>query len=69
MNQDKIGKFIKEARIKDKLSQEKFGEKYGVTYQAVSKWENGVSNVKWHTIRKLKIYFILKGKMKTYILS
>ena len=46
MNQDKIGKFIKEARIKDKLSQEKFGEKYGVTYQAVSKWENGVSNVK-----------------------
>ena len=41
MNQDKIGKFIKEVRLKDKLSQEKFGEKYGVTYQAVSKWENG----------------------------
>ena len=41
MDQDKIGKFIKEVRIKDKLSQEKFGEKYGVTYQAVSKWENG----------------------------
>ena len=41
MDQDKIGKFIKNVRIKDKLSQEKFGEKYGVTYQAVSKWENG----------------------------
>lgn len=41
MDQDKIGKFIKEVRTKDKLSQEKFGEKYGVTYQAVSKWENG----------------------------
>ena len=40
MNQDKIAKFIKDARTKDKLSQEKFGEKYGVTYQAVSKWEN-----------------------------
>ena len=41
MDQDKIGKFIKDVRSKDKLSQEKFGEKYGVTYQAVSKWENG----------------------------
>lgn len=41
MNQDKISKFIKEIRTKNKLSQEKFGEKYGVTYQAVSKWETG----------------------------
>lgn len=41
MNQDKIANFIKEVRKKDKLSQEKFGEKYGVTYQAVSKWETG----------------------------
>lgn len=42
MDQDKVAKFIKEVRKKDKLSQEKFGEKYGgVTYQAVSKWENG----------------------------
>ncbi len=41
MDQEKIGKFIKEIRTKDNLSQEKFGEKYGVTYQAVSKWENG----------------------------
>ncbi len=41
MNQEKVGKFIKELRVKAGLSQEKFGEKYGVTYQAVSKWENG----------------------------
>lgn len=41
MNQEKISAFIKKVRAKDKLSQEKFGEKYGVTYQAVSKWENG----------------------------
>ena len=41
MDQDKIGKFIKDVRTKNQLSQEKFGEKYGVTYQAVSKWENG----------------------------
>lgn len=41
MNQEKIGKLIKEIRKKEGLSQEKFAEKYGVTYQAVSKWENG----------------------------
>lgn len=41
MNQEKIGKFIKEIRLKESLSQQKFAEKYGVTYQAVSKWENG----------------------------
>ena len=41
MNQEKIGKFIKEIRKKENLSQKKFAEKYGVTYQAVSKWENG----------------------------
>ncbi len=41
MNQEKISKFIKESRLKSNLSQAKFGDKYGVTYQAVSKWENG----------------------------
>lgn len=43
MNQEKIAKFIKEIRKKDNLTQEKFAEKYGVTYQSVSKWENGKS--------------------------
>ena len=41
MDQEKIGKFIKEIRKKEKLSQQQFASKYGVTYQAVSKWENG----------------------------
>lgn len=41
MNQEKIGKMIKNIRLKDNLSQQKFAVKYGVTYQAVSKWENG----------------------------
>lgn len=41
MNQEKVGKIIKDLRKKSGLSQQKFAEKYGVTYQAVSKWENG----------------------------
>lgn len=46
MNQELIGKTIKEIRKKENLSQQKFAEKYGVTYQAVSKWENGLSFLK-----------------------
>lgn len=41
MDQNKVGNLIKELRKKNNLTQEKFAEKYGVTYQAVSKWENG----------------------------
>ena len=43
MNQEKIGKFIAEIRKKQNLTQKEFAEKYNVTYQAVSKWENGKS--------------------------
>lgn len=41
MNQEKIGTFIKEIRKKNKLTQQEFANQFGVTYQAVSKWENG----------------------------
>ena len=41
MNQEKIGKFILKLRMDNNLSQAKFANKIGVTYQAVSKWENG----------------------------
>ena len=41
MNQEKVGKFILELRKKNNLTQKEFADKFGVTYQAVSKWENG----------------------------
>jgi len=43
MEQDKIGQFIKNIRIKNNLTQQAFAKKLGVTYQAVSKWENSKS--------------------------
>lgn len=43
MNGEKIGKIIKELRKKNHLTQADLAKKYGVTYQAVSKWENGLN--------------------------
>ena len=37
----KIGKFIAELRKEQKLTQEQFGGKIGVTNKTVSRWENG----------------------------
>ena len=41
MNQEKIGKFILKIRKKHQMTQQEFADKLGVTFQAVSKWENG----------------------------
>lgn len=41
MNQEKIGKFIKECRKKKNLTQEELASTLNVTDKAISKWENG----------------------------
>lgn len=41
MEQEKVGKFIKEIRKRNNFTQKQFADKLGVTFQAVSKWENG----------------------------
>ena len=42
MDPIKIGNLIKEIRVKKGLTQNELANMYGVTYQAVSKWENGM---------------------------
>ena len=39
-----LGEKITELRKRSGLSQEQFGDKIGVSRQAVSKWENGTSD-------------------------
>ena len=43
MNPEKVGQFIKKLRKENNLTQKDLADKYGVTYQAVSKWENGLN--------------------------
>lgn len=43
MDQEKFGEFIKNIRKRYHLTQRQLAEKYHVTYQAVSKWENGLN--------------------------
>ena len=43
MNQSKISETIKKIRKENKLTQKQLADKLNVTYQAVSKWENGLN--------------------------
>ena len=43
MNLEKIANLIKNLRKKSGLTQSEFAEKYHVSYQTVSKWENAKS--------------------------
>jgi len=43
MDQNKIGKFISELRKEKDLTQEQLANKIGITKNAVSKWERGIS--------------------------
>ena len=41
MNQEKIGKFIKDKRLELKMTQKNLADKLGISDRAISKWENG----------------------------
>ena len=53
MNQDKTGKFIAKCRKDNKLTQEQLAEKMGVSINAVSKWERGLSFPDVSLLKKL----------------
>lgn len=73
MNPDKVGKFIKKLRKDNNLTQKDLADKYGVTYQAVSKWENGINLPDVTLIREMSKDFnisvedILDGEIKSNI--
>ena len=54
MDQEKIAKLIKEIRLKNNLTQKEFADSLGVTYQAVSKWENAKNIPDISVLREIK---------------
>lgn len=71
MDPEKIGKFIKKIRKSNNLTQNEFAQKYNVTYQAVSKWENGINLPEISLLRQIckdynvSIENLLDGEEKT----
>lgn len=53
----KYGQVIAKLRKKEGLTQEQLGKKLNVTYQAVSKWENNLSEPDLETIEKIAQLF------------
>ena len=70
MDQEKFGNLIKKIRLDNNLTQKEFADKYNVTYQAVSKWENGRNMPDSLLIKKicddfnLKIEDLFNGEVK-----
>lgn len=52
-NAMQISERIKAARKKAGLTQKQLGEKMGISYQAVSQWENDLRNPKIETLRAI----------------
>lgn len=71
MDQEKIGRLIKEIRKRNGLTQKELADKYGVTYQAVSKWENGKNIPDVSLLKQISKDFnidindVLEGEYKT----
>lgn len=57
MNQEKIGEYIRKLRKENNLSQKEFADKLCVTFQAVSKWENGKNLPDMSTLKEISNLF------------
>ncbi len=57
MNLEKIGNFIKQLRIENKLTQQQLADKIPITREAVSKWERGKNKPDKYTLEILANLF------------
>ena len=71
MNQEKIGKFLKELRKKKGLTQEQIAEKFNVSNRTISRWENGNNMPDLDILIEISDYYevdlreILNGERKS----
>lgn len=70
MNQQKVGKFLKELRNKKALTQEQLAEMLGVSNRSISRWENGVTMPDFDLLIQMAKFYdveigeILEGERK-----
>lgn len=70
MNQEKIGKFLKELRKQKGLTQEQIAEKFNVSNRTISRWENGNNMPDLDVLIEISDYYevdlreILNGERK-----
>ena len=71
MNQEKIGKFLKELRKQKGLTQEQIAEKFNVSNRTISRWENGNNMPDLDILIEISYYYevdlreILNGERKS----
>ena len=71
MNQEKIGKFLKELRKRKGLTQEQIAEKFNVSNRTISRWENGHNMPDLDILIEISDYYevdlreILNGERKS----
>ena len=71
MNQEKIGKFLKELRKQKGLTQEQIAEKFHVSNRTISRWENGNNMPDLDILIEISDYYevdlreILNGERKS----
>lgn len=71
MNQEKIGKFLKELRKQKGLTQEQLAEKFNVSNRTISRWENGNNMPDLDILIEISDYYeidireILNGERKS----
>ena len=65
MNQQKIGKFLKELRKQKELTQEQIAEKFHVSNRTISRWENGNNMPDLDILIELSDYY--EGKAGRWI--
>ena len=71
MNQEKIGKFLKELRKQKGLTQQQIAEKFNVSNRTISRWENGNNMPDLDILIEISDYYevdlreILNGERKS----
>ncbi len=75
MNQEKIGRFLKELRKQKGLTQEQIAEKFNVSNRTISRWENGYNMPDIDILIEISDYYevdlrkflMAKGKARIWI--